>query len=345
MYEVKSHLVVRPHPFDLLSLESGKQPETLYLRRLKPLGAAIVPLRPIHVCLGYKVRFNKKTYFKTSLLLSKIAEHTGTSLVSSVHGMFLHSMKPQTSGNGLRPFVEPPSVEDSPESLVEHEQGPSETIRRISESPAPPPFRRDGTLDYDALYEDNADDDCDIAIHAFYAEHYNKRITFCAHVWTKSKFLGLSIGVHNIGQGCVSVLDYDEEYIVTFPNGYGRSILTVPWIELGGSVTITCAKTGYHANVEFLTKPFYGGKKHRITSDVYMPNEKKPFLSIAGEWNGTMDAKWADGRMETFVDVNKITVVKKIVRPIADQSENESRRLWKEVTAGLRYVKKSNINM
>jgi hypothetical protein len=38
------------------------------------------------------------------------------------------------------------------------------------------------------------------------------------------------------------VLDYDEEYIVTFPNGYGRSILIVPWIELGGSVTIACAK-------------------------------------------------------------------------------------------------------
>lgn len=59
-------------------------------------------------------------------------------------------------------------------------------------------------------------------VSACYAEHYNKRISYCAHVWTKSKFLGLSIGVHNIGQGCISVLDYDEEYIVSFPNGYGR---------------------------------------------------------------------------------------------------------------------------
>ncbi|GFG40188.1 hypothetical protein Cfor_09776 [Coptotermes formosanus] len=174
-------------------------------------------------------------------------------------------------------------------------------------------------------------------ISACYAEHYNKRISFCAHVWTKSKFLGLSVGVHNIGQGCISVLDYDEEYIVTFPNGYGRSILTVPWIELGGSVTITCAKTGYNANVEFLTKPFYGGKKHRIVTEVFQPNDKKPFLSISGEWNGRMEAKWADGRTETFVDVNKISVVKKKVRPIAEQAENESRRLWKEVTSGLRF--------
>lgn len=94
------------------------------------------------------------------------------------------------------------------------------------------------------------------SVSAFYAEHYNKRISFNAHVYTKSKFLGLSVCVYNIGQGVVSVLDYDEEYIVTFPNGYGRSILTVPWIELGGSVTITCPKTGYYSNIEFITKPF-----------------------------------------------------------------------------------------
>ena len=76
---------------------------------------------------------------------------------------------------------------------------------------------------------------------------------------------------------------------------YCRSILTVPWIELGGSVAITCAKTGYNAQIEFITKPFYGGKKHRVTAEVYQPNEKKSFLSVAGEWNGTMEAKWADG--------------------------------------------------
>lgn len=33
-----------------------------------------------------------------------------------------------------------------------------------------------------------------------------------------------------------------------------RSILRVPWIELGGSVTVACAQTGYHANIEFHTR-------------------------------------------------------------------------------------------
>lgn len=62
-------------------------------------------------------------------------------------------------------------------------------------------------------------------VSAFYAEHQTKRITLDGYIWTKSKFLGLSIGVHMIGQGVVSVMDHDEEYVITFPNGYGRSVL------------------------------------------------------------------------------------------------------------------------
>ncbi|KAL5286799.1 OSBPL9 family protein [Megaselia abdita] len=174
-------------------------------------------------------------------------------------------------------------------------------------------------------------------ISAFYAEHSKKKISFAAYVWTKSKFLGLSIGVHNIGQGVITLCDRNEEYTVTFPNGYGRSILTIPWIELGGSVTINCPQTGYHADVEFLTKPFYGGKRHKITAEVYAPNEKKSFVSISGEWNGLMEAKWNESkRTEVFVDVNSIPIFKKQVRPIADQDEYESRTVWKEVTVGLK---------
>lgn len=60
-------------------------------------------------------------------------------------------------------------------------------------------------------------------------------------------------------------------------------------------MTITCAKTGFNATIEFHTKPFYGGKKHRISGEVFQPGDKKPFLSISGEWNGSMHAKWVDG--------------------------------------------------
>jgi hypothetical protein len=77
---------------------------------------------------------------------------------------------------------------------------------------------------------------------------------FKAHIWTKSKFLGLSIGVNNVGHGSIYLLDKGEEYVCTFPSAYGRSILTVPWVELGGPVSITCQQTGFSAHIDFQTK-------------------------------------------------------------------------------------------
>ncbi|KAM4629760.1 oxysterol-binding protein-related protein 9 isoform 1-T1 [Polymixia lowei] len=173
-------------------------------------------------------------------------------------------------------------------------------------------------------------------ISAFYAECLSKKIQFNAHIWTKSKFLGMSIGVHNIGQGCVSCLEHDEHYILTFPNGYGRSILTVPWVELGGECNISCSKSGYSANIVFHTKPFYGGKKHRITAEIFAPNDKKSFCSIEGEWNGVMYAKWMSGENSLFIDTKKMGIIKKKVRKPEDQLEYESRRLWKDVTLNLK---------
>ncbi|RWS25229.1 oxysterol-binding protein-related protein 9-like protein [Leptotrombidium deliense] len=173
-------------------------------------------------------------------------------------------------------------------------------------------------------------------ISAFYAEHLEKKIMCSAYIYTKSKFLGLSIGVHNIGQGSVYLLDRGEEYKCTFPSAYGRSILTVPWVELGGPVNITCPQTGYSANIEFLTKPFYGGKKHRISGDIFSPS-KKPIMSISGEWNGVMHFKKPNAsKMEVFVDTKSMKIIKKKVKSITEQEPYESRRLWKDVTAALK---------
>ena len=63
--------------------------------------------------------------------------------------------------------------------------------------------------------------------------------------------------------GVLRLLEHGEDYVFTLPSAYARSILTIPWVELGGKVSITCAKTGYSATVIFHTKPFYGGKVHR----------------------------------------------------------------------------------
>ncbi|CAF0754488.1 unnamed protein product [Adineta ricciae] len=173
-------------------------------------------------------------------------------------------------------------------------------------------------------------------IAAFYAECPSKHIQIDGCLWTKSKFLGLSVAVHMIGDATLTLLDHDERYVMTFPSAYGRSILGVPWFEMGGKVTIDCEKTGYSANIEFLTKPFYNGKKHQITGSLHGP-DKKEFCKIDGEWNGVMYAKYSDTKVsDIFFDTKTTPVIKKNVRPIAEQGEFESRRLWKDVTYSLK---------
>lgn len=93
-----------------------------------------------------------------------------------------------------------------------------------------------------------------------------------------------------IGKAVLSLLDLGEEYIMTFPSAYGRSILTVPWFEMGGQVSISCPKTGYNTTIDFLTKPFYGGKKHQISGSIFGP-DKKQLYTLDGDWNGTMFIK------------------------------------------------------
>jgi len=175
-------------------------------------------------------------------------------------------------------------------------------------------------------------------ISAFYAEQVDKKIQFNGQLWTKSKFLGLSICVHNIGQGVISLLDgpgKGEEYVVTFPSGYGRSILSIPWVELGGQCSLTCTKTGYNATVDFHTKPFYGGQLHRTTTKVYTPNDKsRPCVTLDGKWNGTI--KYTEGGHGTFIDTSKMSIFRKYVRKLDLQAPIESRQLWRTVTDALR---------
>lgn len=180
-------------------------------------------------------------------------------------------------------------------------------------------------------------------VSAFYAEHPSKNVYLNGHIWTKSKFLGLSIAVHNVGQACLNMPDHNEQYILTFPSGYGRSILGTPWIELGGKCSIKCVESGYLANVEFLTKPFYGGRAHNIKAEIYRPGVKTPFATIKGQWNGQMFIKMCNSSEETiFLDVHQIPVVKKLVAPISQQADFESRKLWRHVTAAL---KQKNVHL
>lgn len=98
-------------------------------------------------------------------------------------------------------------------------------------------------------------------------------------------------------------------------------------------------------NLKF--KPFYGGKKHQIQGTIMGP-DKKALYTIDGDWNGTMFIKGTKkvnktNEKQAINTINKILknkcllkevliatqstpTIRKLVRPLADQTDNESRR-------------------
>uniref|UniRef100_A0A4X1UFD4 Oxysterol-binding protein n=1 Tax=Sus scrofa TaxID=9823 RepID=A0A4X1UFD4_PIG len=172
-------------------------------------------------------------------------------------------------------------------------------------------------------------------ISCFYCECKEKRLCVNTHVWTKSKFMGMSVGVSMIGEGVLRLLEHGEEYVFTLPSAYARSILTIPWVELGGKVSISCAKTGYSATVIFHTKPFYGGKVHRVTAEVKHNPTNTIVCKAHGEWNGTLEFTYNNGETKV-IDTTALPVYPKKIRPLEKQGPMESRNLWREVTQCLR---------
>ncbi|XP_042601931.1 oxysterol-binding protein-related protein 10-like [Cyprinus carpio] len=178
-------------------------------------------------------------------------------------------------------------------------------------------------------------------VSGFYCECADRGMCVNTHIWTKSKFMGMSVGVSMVGEGVLYLRDHGEEYVFTFPSAYARSILTVPWVELGGKVTISCAKTGYSANVTFHTKPFYGGKVHRVSAEVKQNSSGTVVCKAQGEWNGTLEFIYSSGETKV-IDTNKLPVIRKMIRPVKKQGRTESRRLWQHVTAAL---KEGNVDL
>ncbi|TRZ03742.1 hypothetical protein DNTS_009739 [Danionella cerebrum] len=118
-------------------------------------------------------------------------------------------------------------------------------------------------------------------VSGFYAECQDRQMCVNTHVWTKSKFMGMSIGVCMIGEGNLHLLEHDEEYTFSLPSAYARSILTVPWVELGGKV-----------NVNLMAEVKHNGSNSVV-------------CRVQGEWNGVLEFSYTTGETR-IVDVTKL---------------------------------------
>lgn len=108
--------------------------------------------------------------------------------------------------------------------------------------------------DYLIVYLFNIHICCCFSVSAFFFECPEKQLSINAHIWTKSKFMGMSVGVNLVGDISLVLGKMKESYSLAMPSAYARSILTEPWVELGGRVNISSPESGCQAVIVFHTK-------------------------------------------------------------------------------------------
>lgn len=169
-------------------------------------------------------------------------------------------------------------------------------------------------------------------VSAFYVECMEKQMYLEASLGIKSNLMGNYVGMQFLGEVELHLPRLKEVYAITLPTLYWRSLLSQPYIELNGRVTVTCGDVV--APIIFHPKPFYGGKLHSISGEM-KSSTGEVFCKVSGEWDSTLEFQYADGRVTTC-DVQGRRRCRKRCRPPDLQDRYDSRRLWLPVTQALR---------
>ncbi|VDK33954.1 unnamed protein product [Taenia asiatica] len=176
-------------------------------------------------------------------------------------------------------------------------------------------------------------------ISAFQISCPQRKLEIVGAIHTRSQFRALSIYVNMIGKVVLKLGEHNEDYIFSLPTAYGRSILTVPWFELGGTVSVECPQSGYSASIRFHTKSINANRLHQVTAEMFAPTtsgrSKKPVLTVTGRWNATMEFVDQVSGTTEVIDTGTLENEPKWVRPVSIQAPEESQRLWAAVTAAL----------
>jgi len=156
-------------------------------------------------------------------------------------------------------------------------------------------------------------------------------------IYTKSKFLGFSIGCDFVGTVDITFSKTAPDHFkMTLPSTYCRSILTKPWLEFGGRLTVQSLGFKHHrAIIEFKTKPILSNTVHFVTGNFYDSNAKQltPFASVKGFLDSKIEyTKNTETPEMTFYRKDCIKGYQANVNPLKEQLFNESRRLWRNVS-------------
>lgn len=153
----------------------------------------------------------------------------------------------------------------------------------------------------------------------------------------RSKFLGNSAASMMEGIAVMRFLNTGERFFITQPNIYVRGILFGKMkYELGDHSYVRCPETGMVADLEFKTKGYFGGTYNAIGGFIRDKNDKNLY-EFSGHWNEEMYIKdLTTGKKELLFDATNAKHTPPTARPLEEQDERESQRLWHKVTEAVK---------
>ena len=121
--------------------------------------------------------------------------------------------------------------------------------------------------------------------------------------------------------------------ILTQPNMYARGILFGKMkYELGDHAFVRCPDNHFSADIEFKVKGWVSGGYNAIGGQIKNDKTGEVLYELSGYWTGEMFAKdIKTGQKRLLFDATHAKHTPPKARPIDEQEERESQRLWQHV--------------
>ena len=112
---------------------------------------------------------------------------------------------------------------------------------------------------------------------------------------------------------------------------YARGILFGKMkYELGDHSYVRCPENGLAADIEFKTKGWVGGTYNAVGGIIKNEKTGETLFELSGLWSGEMTIKdLKTGQKKVLFDATHAKHAPPLARPIDEQGERESQRLWK----------------
>lgn len=132
--------------------------------------------------------------------------------------------------------------------------------------------------------------------------------------------------------------------ILTQPNMYARGILFGKMkYELGDHSYIRCPENNLVADIEFKTKGWVAGTYNAIGGLVKNEKTGEALYELSGLWSGEMYIKdIKTGQKKLLFDASHAKHAPPLTRPLEEQAERESQKLWLKTVKAVHIVDHEN---